>query len=68
MKAKQASFTPGDWVEIVSGPFTKARCVVEAVNDDRQMLKVRVKEDLNIIGNPDLPIELKFQEVKKVNP
>jgi transcription antitermination factor NusG len=73
MKAKPSSiapgsFTPGDWVEIVSGPLTKARGVVEAVNDDRQMLKIRVKAGLNIIGTSELPVELKFQEVKKVNP
>jgi transcription termination/antitermination protein NusG len=59
MKEEQ-SFTPGDIVEIISGPFAKYTGKVRDVNDDKRMLLVIVK----IFGR-NTPIELKFQEVKK---
>jgi len=65
MKEEQ-SFTPGEAVEITSGPFTKATGKVRDVNNDKRMLVVVVKEGQagKILG--DLPIELKFREVKKI--
>jgi transcription antitermination factor NusG len=60
MKEKQ-SFTSGDVVEIISGPFAKLTGKVRDVNDDKRMLAVVVK----IFGR-DTPVELKFREVKKI--
>jgi transcriptional antiterminator NusG len=60
MKDEQ-SFTPGDVVEIISGPFAKLTGKVRDVNDDKRMLAVVVK----IFGR-DTPVELKFREVKKI--
>jgi transcription antitermination factor NusG len=42
MKEEQ-SFTPGDIVEIISGPFAKYTGKVRDVNDDKRMLLVIVK-------------------------
>ena len=60
MKEEQ-SFTPGDVVEINSGPFAKLTGKVRDVNIDKRMLAVIVK----IIGR-DTPVELTFREVKKI--
>jgi transcription termination/antitermination protein NusG len=62
MKEEQ-SFTPGDVVEIISGPFAKLTGKVRDVNDDKRMLAVVVK-----IYGRDTPVELKFKEVKKIAP
>jgi transcriptional antiterminator NusG len=62
MKDEQ-SFTPGDVVEIISGPFAKLTGKVRDVNDDKRMLAVVVK-----IYGRDTPVELKFKEVKKIAP
>jgi transcription antitermination factor NusG len=71
MKEKQ-SFKPGETVEIVGGPFSfinapsKAYGRVREVNDDKQMLVVIVKEGQVGIILGEIPIELKFREVKKI--
>jgi transcription antitermination factor NusG len=70
---EEQSFTPGEMVEIVSGPFsfingpsTKAYGRVREVNDDKQMLVVIVKEGRVGIMLGGFPVELKFREVKKI--
>jgi transcriptional antiterminator NusG len=60
MKEEQ-SFTPGDVVEIISGPFAKLTGKVRDVNGEKQMLAVVVK-----IHGRDTPVELTFREVKKI--
>jgi transcription antitermination factor NusG len=72
MKEEQ-SFKPGEMVEIVNGPFsfingpsTKAYGKVREVNDDKQMLVVIVTEGRVGIILGEIPIELKFREVKKI--
>jgi transcription termination/antitermination protein NusG len=60
MKEEQ-SFAPGDVVEIISGPFAKLTGKVRDMNNDKRMLLVIVE----IFGR-DTPVELKFQEVKKI--
>jgi transcription antitermination factor NusG len=60
MKEEQ-SFTPGDVVEIISGPFAKFIGKVKDVNKDKRMLAVVVK-----IFESDTAVELKFREVKKI--
>jgi transcriptional antiterminator NusG len=58
---EEPSFTPGDVVEIISGPFAKITGKVRDVNNDKRMLAVVVK-----IYGRDTPVELKFREVKKI--
>ena len=60
MKDEQ-SFSPGDVVEIVSGPFAKLTGKVRDINSDKQMLLIIVE----IFGR-DTSVELKFREVKKI--
>jgi transcription antitermination factor NusG len=60
MKEEQ-SFTPGDVVEIIHGPFAKLTGKVRDINSDNRMLAVVVK----IFGR-DTTVELKFREVKKI--
>jgi transcriptional antiterminator NusG len=60
MKEEQ-SFAPGDVVEIISGPFAKLTGKVRDMNNDKRMLLVVVE-----ISGRDTPVELKFQEVKKI--
>jgi transcription termination/antitermination protein NusG len=57
---EEQSFTPGEMVELINGPFMKFIGKVRDVNNDTQTLVVIVE----IFGR-DTPIELKFQEVKK---
>jgi len=38
----EQSFTPGEMVKIISGPFATYIGKIEAVNKDKQMLKVTV--------------------------
>ena len=57
---EEQSFTPGDVVEILTGPFAKLSGKVRDVNNDEQMLLIIVE----IFGR-DTPVELKFREVKK---
>jgi len=57
---EEQSFTPGEIVEIIHGPFAKLTGKVRDVNNDKRMLALIVK----IFGR-DTPVELKFREVKK---
>jgi len=58
---EEQSFTPGDVVKIISGPFAKLTGKVRDVNDDKRMLLIIVE----IFGR-DTPVELSFREVKKI--
>jgi transcriptional antiterminator NusG len=62
MKEEQ-SFTPGDVVEIIHGPFAKLNGKVRDVNIDKRMLLIIVE----IFGR-DTPVELSFREVRKIIP
>ena len=62
MKEEQ-SFTPGDVVEIISGPFAKLTGKVRDINNDKHMLLIIVE----IFGR-DTPVELTFREVMKIAP
>jgi transcription antitermination factor NusG len=63
---EKKSFALGDVVEIISGPFRKAVGKVMDINNSKQMLVVVVKDGLRGIVVGDLPVELKFQEVRKI--
>jgi transcription antitermination factor NusG len=65
MKEEQ-SYKPGEMVEIISGPFTKATGEIRDVNSEKRMLAVVVKDERieGIILGETL-IELGFQEVMK---
>jgi len=58
---EEQSFTPGDVVKILTGPFAKLTGKVRDVNDDKRMLLIIVE----IFGR-DTPVELTFREVKKI--
>ncbi len=58
---EEQSFTPGDVVEILNGPFAKLTGKVRDVNNDKRMLLIIVE----IFGR-DTPVELTFREVKKI--
>jgi transcription termination/antitermination protein NusG len=60
---EEESFTPGDVVEIIHGPFAKLTGKVRDVNIDKRMLALIVK----IFGR-DTPVELGFREVRKIAP
>jgi len=60
MKEEQ-SFTLGDVVQIITGPFAKLTGKVRDVNNDKRMLLIIVE----IFGR-DTPVELTFREVKKI--
>ncbi|HKQ90395.1 MAG TPA: hypothetical protein VJZ77_06920 [Blastocatellia bacterium] len=65
MKEEQL-FTPGEMVEIISGPFTKATGEVSDVNSEKQMLAVKVKDErIEGIILGEILVELGFQEVMK---
>ena len=65
MKDEQ-SFTPGEMVEIISGPFTKATGEVKDVNSEKQMLAVKVKDErIEGIILGEILVELGFKEVMK---
>jgi transcription antitermination factor NusG len=65
MKEEQ-SFTPGEMVEIISGPFTKATGEVRDVNSEKHMLAVKVKDErIEGIILGEILVELGFQEVTK---
>jgi len=57
---EEQSFTPGEIVEIIHGPFAKLTGKVRDVDNDNRMLVMIVE----IFGR-DTPVELKFREVKK---
>ena len=52
---------PGDSVKVINGPFESFMGVVEEVNMDRQMLRVRI----SMFGR-DTPVELEFGQVDKI--
>ena len=54
-------FDRGDFVRVVSGPFTEFTGKIEEVNADKEKLKVLI----SIFGR-DTPVELDFQQVEKV--
>ena len=60
---EEQSFTSGEMVEIINGPFTKFIGKVKEVNDDKRMLAVDVKDESGILLG-QVTIELRFQEVK----
>jgi len=55
------SFTEGDSVKVIEGPFATFIGTVEAVND-----KGKVKVNVSIFGRPT-PVELDFNQVEKVD-
>ena len=57
---EEQSFTSGEIVEILSGPFAKATGKVRDVDNDKRMLVMIVE----IFGR-DTPVELKFREVRR---
>lgn len=62
---EERSFRPGEIVEVISGPFTRAVCKVRDVNNDERMLAVIVVEGSIAEKFGHFPLELKFQEVRK---
>ena len=54
-------FDRGDFVRVISGPFTEFTGKIEDVNADKEKLKVLI----SIFGR-DTPVELDFQQVEKV--
>lgn len=52
---------PGDHVKVISGPFESFMGVVEEVNMDRQVLRVKI----SMFGR-DTPVELEFGQVDKI--
>ena len=52
---------PGDSVKVISGPFESFMGVVEEVNMDRQVLRVKI----SMFGR-DTPVELEFGQVDKI--
>ena len=63
---EEQSFTAGEMVEILKGPFTQLTGEIRDVNSDKQMLAVIVKDERVegiILG--EVLVELGFQEVKK---
>jgi transcription antitermination factor NusG len=66
----QITFSPGEKVKIISGPFATLTGNVREVNQNRKMLLVivRLESDNPRIkaGSGEVPIELSFGEVKKI--
>ena len=52
---------PGDNVKVINGPFESLMGVVEEVNMDRQVLRVKI----SMFGR-DTPVELEFGQVDKI--
>ena len=52
---------PGDNVKVINGPFESFMGVVEEVNMDRQVLRVKI----SMFGR-DTPVELQFGQVDKI--
>ena len=52
---------PGDNVKVINGPFESYMGVVEEVNMDRQVLRVKI----SMFGR-DTPVELEFGQVDKI--
>lgn len=67
--ASQQSFTPGEIVKIITGPFLGHTGIIKDINQAKQALKVIVQLGNRpnvIIGVGELPIELMFREVTKM--
>ena len=60
---EEQSFTSGEMVEILNGPFIKFTGKIRKANNDKQMLAVVVKDESGILPG-EVTIELRFQEVK----
>ena len=52
---------PGDNVKVINGPFESCMGVVEEVNMDRQVLRVKI-----CMFGGDTPVELEFGQVDKI--
>jgi transcriptional antiterminator NusG len=57
----KATWTKGDAIRVVEGPFSDFSGKIEEVNADREKLKVLI----NIFGR-DTPVELDFSQVEKL--
>ncbi len=57
----KVSWTKGDAIRVVEGPFSDFTGKIEEVNADREKLKVLI----NIFGR-DTPVELDFNQVEKL--
>ena len=60
-EAPKASWTKGDAIRVIEGPFSDFSGKIEEVNTDREKLKVLI----NIFGR-DTPVELDFTQVEKL--
>lgn len=60
-EAPKVSWTKGDAIRVVEGPFSDFTGKIEEVNADREKLKVLI----NIFGR-DTPVELEFTQVEKL--
>lgn len=60
-EAPKVTWSKGDAIRVVDGPFSDFTGRIEEVNTDREKLKVLI----NIFGR-DTPVELDFQQVEKL--
>jgi transcriptional antiterminator NusG len=60
-EAPKVSWTKGDAIRVVEGPFSDFSGKIEEVNADKETLKVLI----NIFGR-DTPVELAFTQVEKL--
>jgi transcription termination/antitermination protein NusG len=60
-EAPKVSWSKGDAIRVVEGPFSDFSGKIEEVNSDREKLKVLI----NIFGR-DTPVELEFSQVEKL--
>jgi transcription termination/antitermination protein NusG len=60
-EAPKVSWSVGDAVRVVEGPFSDFTGKIEEVNSDKEKLKVLI----NIFGR-DTPVELEFTQVEKL--
>ena len=60
-EAPKISWSKGDAIRVVEGPFSDFSGKIEEVNSDREKLKVLI----NIFGR-DTPVELEFTQVEKL--
>ena len=60
-EAPKVSWSKGDAIRVVEGPFSDFSGRIEEVNTEREKLKVLI----NIFGR-DTPVELDFQQVERL--
>jgi len=60
-EAPKVSWSKGDAIRVIEGPFSDFSGKIEEVNTDREKLKVLI----NIFGR-DTPVELDFSQVEKL--